>query len=86
MHDVWGDEDGVTRVKQLFLLPKPLFHLAIQHVDRLFLVGMLVEVVAMARNQRDLDDDEVGGAGAGGAANPPQGGRREYSVVLLRLR
>ena len=63
--DAGGDEDRVAGAEEALLAVEPLLDLAGDDDDHLLLVGVLVEVVALAGVERDVDDGEVLGAGGG---------------------
>ena len=72
VHLVLGNVDGVARAEDLFLFADPLFDLAAHAGDHFFLVGVLVEVMAFARKEFDVDDGEVLVTGGGGTAQPSE--------------
>jgi hypothetical protein len=49
-----------------------LLHLSSHDEDHLFLIGVLVEIVALAGSEADIDHGELAGARAGRIAEPAQ--------------
>ena len=65
-----GHESAVAGAEDALLAVDPLLDLAGDHVDHLLLVGVVVEVVALARPEADVDDGELLRAGRGRVAEP----------------
>ena len=72
VHDTGGDEDRVAGAEEALLAVEPLLDLAGDDDDHLLLVGVLVEVVALAGVEGDVDDGEVLGAGGGRVGEPAE--------------
>ena len=72
MYEIGRDEDGVAGPELAGLPFEPLLDSSLTHPDDLLLLRMLVEVVAEPRLERDVDDDELLGAGGRRMANPAQ--------------
>ncbi len=69
---VGANEDRVAVVQHLAVLVQPLLDLAVDDVDDLFLIRVLVEVMAEAGHEVDFDDNQLLGAGAGRPAESAQ--------------
>ena len=63
VHDAGGDEGGVAGAEEALLAVDPLLDPAGDDQQHLLLVGVLVEVVALAGGEGDVDDGEGRGAG-----------------------
>ena len=64
MDHISPDEDGIAIAQSTTILFQPLLNLSLNNVDNFFLIRVFVEIVAFARHQIDLDDDQILGAGA----------------------
>ena len=72
MHEIGRDEDGVAGPELPALPFEPLLDSSLTHPDDLLLLRVLVEVVAEPRLERDVDDDELLGAGGRRMADPAE--------------
>ena len=59
VHDAAGNEGGVAGAEDALLPVDPLLDLAGDDQDHLLLVGVLVEVVALAGGEVDVDDRQL---------------------------
>ena len=59
MHHIGRNERGVAGAENALLAIDPLLDLAGDDEDHLFLVGVLMEIVALAGSEADIDDGEL---------------------------
>src|SRR5262245_35958268 len=72
MHDVGRNERGVAGAEDAFLAINPLLDLSGDNEDHLFLIGVLVEIVALAGSEADIDHGELACTSGGRIAEPAQ--------------